>query len=83
MEPHREEPQKALPPSAEQKPKRFRIVKLEERIAPSKGGAGTNNGCVSGHITACGPGCHVYSVDGYSCFTCGCNPATTFYTCYG
>ncbi len=39
MEPHREEPQKALPPSAEPKPKRFRIVKLEERVAPSQGGA--------------------------------------------
>jgi hypothetical protein len=38
MEPHREEPQKALQASAEEKPKRFRIVKLEERIAPSKGG---------------------------------------------
>jgi hypothetical protein len=38
MEPHREEPQKALEPSAEQKPKRFRIVKLEDRIAPSSSG---------------------------------------------
>jgi len=25
------------------KPKRFRIEKLEERIAPKKGGKGTNN----------------------------------------
>jgi hypothetical protein len=41
MEPHREEPQKAPEPGAEQKPKRFRIVKLEERIAPSKGGGHT------------------------------------------
>jgi hypothetical protein len=53
MEPHRDEPQKAVPPSAEQKPKRFRIVKLEERIAPSKGGNGTNNGCYSGHTCYC------------------------------
>jgi hypothetical protein len=45
MEPHREEQQKALEPSAEPKPKRFRIVKLEERIAPSKGGNGTNHSC--------------------------------------
>jgi hypothetical protein len=37
MEPNREE-QKALDASAGQKPKRFRLVKLEERIAPSKGG---------------------------------------------
>ncbi len=33
MEPRREEP-KAPEPRTEQKPKRFRIVKLEERIAP-------------------------------------------------
>jgi hypothetical protein len=38
MEPHREENQKAPQPSAERKPKRFRIVKLEERIAPGKNG---------------------------------------------
>ena len=43
MEPRREESQKALEPSAEPKRKRFRIVKLEERIAPKKGGKGTNN----------------------------------------
>ena len=36
MEPRREEQQKALEPNAGQKPKRFRIVKLEERIAPGK-----------------------------------------------
>ncbi len=45
MEPHREDQPKALEPRAERKPKRFRIVKLEERIAPSKGGHGTNNVC--------------------------------------
>ncbi len=38
MEPDRQDRQKALQPSAGQKPNRFRIVKLEERIAPSKGG---------------------------------------------
>jgi hypothetical protein len=37
MEPHREEPQRAPPAGAEPKPKRFRIVKLEERIAPNNG----------------------------------------------
>jgi hypothetical protein len=50
MEPHREEPQRALQPGAEQKPKRFRIVKLEERIAPSNGGTHGNKytcGCTS------------------------------------
>ena len=54
MEPHREEPQKA-PPGAGQKPKRFRIVKLEERIAPSRSWTdhrysqpcNTNGGCNS------------------------------------
>jgi hypothetical protein len=40
--PHREEP-KASAPRPEEKPKRFRIVKLEERVAPSKGGNGTTN----------------------------------------
>jgi hypothetical protein len=47
MGPHCEEPEKALPPSAEQKPKRFRIVKLEERIAPSNKGGNTahNKSC--------------------------------------
>jgi hypothetical protein len=34
MKPHREKQKKALEPSAPPKPKRFRIVKLEERIAP-------------------------------------------------
>ena len=58
MEPDREEPQKALQASAGPKRKRFRIVKLEERIAPSKGGNGTNNGCYSGHpATHCGLTC--------------------------
>jgi hypothetical protein len=32
MEPHREEPQKAPEAGAEQRPKRFRIVKLEDRF---------------------------------------------------
>jgi hypothetical protein len=62
MEPHREEPQKAPPPSAERKPKRFRIVKLEDRIAPGRGGNGTNNcmgsrGC-SGVCTGIGGHCY-------------------------
>ena len=58
MEPHREEQNKAPEPGAEPKPKRFRIVKLEERIAPPKGGKGTNN---CNHTNTCG---------GY--FTCVC-----------
>ncbi len=45
MEPRREEPQKALGPSAAQKPKRFRVIKLEDRIAPSNAaGRGTGHG---------------------------------------
>ncbi len=40
MEPRREEQPQAPPPSTEQKLKRFRIVQLEERIAPNKGGGG-------------------------------------------
>jgi len=42
MEPHPEEPQKAPEPRADGKPNRFRIVKLEERIAPSSGKGATN-----------------------------------------
>jgi hypothetical protein len=52
MEPNPEEQQQALEPSATPKPKRFRIVKLEERIAPSKGGHGIHN-CPNTN----GPGC--------------------------
>ncbi len=37
MESHREEQKKAWEPNAGQKLKRFRIVKLEERIAPGNG----------------------------------------------
>jgi hypothetical protein len=35
MEPRREEP-KAPTPQPKEKPRRFRIVKLEERIAPTR-----------------------------------------------
>jgi hypothetical protein len=35
MEPHHEDLQKALEPGTTPKPKRLRIVRLEERIAPS------------------------------------------------
>jgi hypothetical protein len=45
MEPHRERQHEALKASAEPKPKRFRIVKLEERIAPARGGKATHNSC--------------------------------------
>jgi hypothetical protein len=54
MEPNREEQQKALEPGATPKPKRFRIIKLEERIAPIKGGGGTNNTCGA---WSCSPHC--------------------------
>jgi hypothetical protein len=52
------------PPLPEKKPKRFRLVKLEERIAPSQGGLGTNNGCVLTdtcfcHLSHGGHGCWV------------------------
>jgi hypothetical protein len=51
MEPRREEPQ-APTPRPEEKPKRFRLVKLEERIAPGGGnGHGSN-------ATQCHSGCN-------------------------
>jgi hypothetical protein len=56
MEPRREE---------QQKPKRFRIIKLEERIAPTKGGNISH-----GKATACG----------LTCPTDGCTAMCT-YTC--
>jgi hypothetical protein len=45
MELHREKQKKVLESSVQpkSKQKRFRIVKLEERIAPKRGGKGTNN----------------------------------------
>lgn len=54
MEPDRKQQQQSLAPSAAQKPKRFRIIKLEDRIAPAKGGNGTNNCPASqGKYSAC------------------------------
>jgi hypothetical protein len=53
MEPHREEQSKALEPGAEPKPKRFRIVKLEERIAPQTGGNGTHHYCSTMAYVSC------------------------------
>jgi hypothetical protein len=52
MEPRHEEKkdQEPRPEAKEARPRRFRIVKLEERIAPSAGGNGTNHGCA---LTAC------------------------------
>jgi hypothetical protein len=38
MEPRRDEPTEPTP-QPQEKPRRFRIVKLEERIAPSQSGA--------------------------------------------
>jgi hypothetical protein len=56
MEPHREEEPKALEPGATLKPKRFRIVKLEERIAPrtqaNPNDGGSFLGCAS-HVHTC------------------------------
>jgi hypothetical protein len=48
MEPRQEEQQDKVPPTEEKqaKPRRFRIVKLEERIAPGGGnGNGSNYTC--------------------------------------
>jgi hypothetical protein len=59
MEPRKEEENQAVQPRPEEtKPKRFRLIKLEERIAPSAGG-NTNN-CIrtAGFCTLC---CHHYS----------------------
>ena len=70
MEPHREKEQKTPNVHAEPKPKRFRIVKLEERIAPRKGGKGTNNSCACGTVNV--PTCPGLSD------TCFCVTTTAF-----
>jgi hypothetical protein len=67
MEPQREEQPKALPSGGEPKPKRFRIVKLEERIAPSKGGNGTHNTCNGAYSCYCTAYC---TVGGYTMCRC-------------
>jgi hypothetical protein len=46
-EPHRNEP-KAPQPRPEEKQKRFRLIKLEERIAPRKG---TNDSVAQGYLS--------------------------------
>jgi hypothetical protein len=54
--------------------KRFRIVKLEERIAPGGGGNGTHN-CGGGSDTIasqqCTIGCHGHTANN-QCVTLGC-----------
>jgi hypothetical protein len=59
MEPRREEPrqeEKVTAPASEKKPNRFRIVKLEERIAPGKGG-NTNHDCTDVRCLPASNGC--------------------------
>ncbi len=43
MEPREQDQKQSAQTHSQEKPRRFRIVKLEERIAPSQGGNGTNN----------------------------------------
>jgi hypothetical protein len=45
MEPRQDESQKEPEPRQDARKRRFQIVKLEERIAPARGGKGTNNSC--------------------------------------
>jgi hypothetical protein len=47
MDPRNDETKKDPEPRTEgkEKKRRFQIVKLEERIAPTKGGNGSNNSC--------------------------------------
>jgi hypothetical protein len=55
MEPNRKSSGKRQPPEQPAPKKRFRIEKLEERIAPKKGGKGTNN-CGGGPSVSEGSG---------------------------
>ncbi len=43
MEPREQDQKQTAQTRTQEKPRRFRIVKLEERIAPTQGGNGTNN----------------------------------------
>jgi hypothetical protein len=69
MEPRREELRREEPKAPEAsaggKPKRFRIVKLEERIAPSKGGnvPGGGNTHKCGSLDSCTLGCTSLSIE--------------------
>jgi hypothetical protein len=63
MEPRREEPKVAKTRTEERK-KRFRIVKLEERVAPSKGGNGTTNCATNNTCNFCTAFCVFKSFHG-------------------
>ena len=49
MEPHEDQQQPITAPENDkpEKKRRFQVVKLEERIAPDRGGKGTHNVCGS------------------------------------
>jgi hypothetical protein len=55
VESHDEAP--SSPPRQEEKKRRFRIVKLEERIAPGRSGVSHGNGCSGGAKQSCLGGC--------------------------
>ena len=63
MEPRQEETKSTPHPRAEEKrPRRFRLVKLEERIAPAQGGVTSpGHGCIS----------HFCITERCRTFTCG------------
>jgi hypothetical protein len=66
MEPRQEEQKDKVPQTEEKeaKPRRFRIVKLEERIAPGGPGTGDTNHCTAGLATCCSfcHGHHSYNI---------------------
>ncbi len=69
MEPHREGDHKALEPGAQRKPKRFHIVKLEERIAPSlKGGNTHANTCTNCATCITCDGCYSIHCSVANCY---------------
>ena len=46
-QPQKNQERGGLPDGQAPPPRRFRIIKLEERIAPKKGGGGNTNKCIS------------------------------------
>jgi hypothetical protein len=51
VEPRNDESQKMPEPRQPKQKRRFQIVKLEERIAPSKGGNSNGHGCNHYHYS--------------------------------
>ena len=73
-QPQKNQPTEGRPDGQTPRPRRFRIIKLEERIAPKKGGNGTKHACATVHgcATATCPSLCLCGGDTYLDCTVGC-----------